>query len=221
MSRPHPVDGGYVILGVLSSGMRRVWRRVQGFRMVIGGKCPPALGRYAIGMPSRAGSAAKLEGWCRSVAAEAQKSPCCRGTIHMPTEPGGEDEVEDVVLREGRAIVLFSVKSSVMDAKAAREAISVAKTMEWYTDYFFEKKGNDYRGGAIRQIDARIRMIQNGKFAAQGIEPHARILPVIVTYDSLGETDALYKWLEICCVKENLLPRATGRSHHAGKDRRV
>ena len=147
----------------------------------------------------------QLEGWCRRLAAEAQRSPICRGKFHMPKAPGGADEVEDVVLKEGRAVVLFSVKSRVMDAKAARESFSVSRTMDWYKKYFFEKKGDDYRGGAIRQIDMRIRMIQEGKFEAQGISRRARILPVIVTYDSLGESDALYKWLEDQCVTERLL----------------
>ncbi len=147
----------------------------------------------------------QLESWCRRLATEAERSPTCRAKFHMPKVPGGADEVEDVVLTEGRAVVLFSVKSRVMEAGAAREAISVSKTMHWYKSYFFEEKGDDYRGGAIRQIDARIRMIQEGRFESQGIMARARILPVIVTYDGLGESDALYKWLEAQCVTEGLL----------------
>jgi hypothetical protein len=123
----------------------------------------------------------------------------------MPRSPGGSDEVEDIVLKEGRAIVLFSVKSRVMDVQAAREAVSISKTMDWYQRYFFESRGNDYRGGAIRQLDKRIGMIRNGQFECDGIGARSRILPVIVTYDALGESDALYKWLAEECSKQDLL----------------
>ena len=146
-----------------------------------------------------------VEAWCRRTAVEAERSPYFRARLHMPATPGGDDEVEDVVLIEGRAVVLFSVKSRVMDAKAAREATSVATTMDWYRDYFFEKRGDDYRGGAVRQLDKRVQMIREGKFEDQGIASTARILPVIVTYDSLGESDPLYRWLEARCAEEGLL----------------
>ncbi|HVV51397.1 MAG TPA: hypothetical protein VHO06_17130 [Polyangia bacterium] len=147
----------------------------------------------------------QVEDWCRRVATEAQKSKSCKGRILMPESPGGEDEVEDVVLLDGKAAVLFSVKSRVMDAKAAREAVSVEKTMSWYRDYFFEDKGDDYRGGAVRQLDRRIGFIRSGRFEHLGIRKNVTILPVIVTYDSLGETDQLYRWIEVECRSRNLL----------------
>jgi hypothetical protein len=150
----------------------------------------------------------QVESWCRDMANAAQASPYCKVRFHMPRTPGGEDEVEDVVVIEGRAIVLFSVKSRVMDAKAARDAISAETTMRWYRDYFFEEKGDDFRGGAVRQLHQRIRLIREGRFTSQGISASARILPVIVTYDSLGESDLLYRWLGIQCAKENLLQGA-------------
>jgi hypothetical protein len=147
----------------------------------------------------------QVEAWCRDLATEASKSTFCKSRFHMPVVPGGDDEVEDVVLIEGRSVVLFSVKSRVMEAQAAREAVSVDTTMKWYRDYFFEDKGDDYRGGAIVQLDKRITMIREGRFESQGIPCNVRILPVIVTYDSLGETDQLYRWLESECETRGFL----------------
>ena len=147
----------------------------------------------------------QLELWCRLMANEAQKSTFCKAKFHLPKAPGGVDEVEDVALIEGRAVVLFSVKSRVMTAQAAHEAFSVSKTLDWYKDYFFENKGDDYRGGAVRQLDRRVQMIREGKFEEYGINRNVRILPVIVSYDSLGESDTLYRWLERQCLAEKLL----------------
>lgn len=147
----------------------------------------------------------QVEAWCREVADAARASPFCKVRFQMPTTPGGQDEVEDVVLIEGKAIILFSVKSRVMEAKAAREAISPETTMQWYKDYFFEERGDDLRGGAVRQLHNRIRMIREGRFTSQGVSASARILPVIVTYDSLGESDLLYRWIASQCETRGLL----------------
>lgn len=146
-----------------------------------------------------------VESWCRDIALEAQRSTFFRAHLHMPQVPGGDDEIEDVVLMEGRAVILFSVKSRVMRADASREAVSVATTMQGYRDYFFDKKGDVFRSGAIRQLDGRVRMIRDGCFENQGIPRNSRILPVIVTYDSLGESDQLYRWLESECAALGLL----------------
>lgn len=146
-----------------------------------------------------------FENWCRLVATEAARSPFVKVSFHMPARPGGEDEVEDVVLIEGSAVVLFSVKARVMDRKAAREAVSVGTTMKWYEDFFFEEKGDDYRGGAVRLLDRRIARIRAGEFEAQGVRRNASILPVVVTYDTLGESDLLYRWLEQECSNRGLL----------------
>lgn len=146
-----------------------------------------------------------LEDWCRLLASQAGKSHLCKVTFQMPESPGGVDEVEDVVAMEGGSAVLFSVKGRVMEAKAARLAVSVGTTLDWYDKFFFEEKGDDYRGGAIRLLDRRIERIRAGEFEPQGVARNVKILPVVVTYDSLGETDLFYKRLERKCAELGLM----------------
>jgi hypothetical protein len=146
-----------------------------------------------------------LEGWCRTLAGEAARSRFCRAGFHMPARPGGDDEVEDVVLVEGRAAVLFSVKGRIMDSKAGREAVSVGTTMNWFANFFFEERGDDHRGGALRLLHQHVERIRSGEFEKHGIDRGMRILPVVVTYDSLGETDVLYHWIEEECRRRGLL----------------
>lgn len=146
-----------------------------------------------------------FESWCRTMAAEAKRSSFCRAKILMPVAPGNPDEVEDVVLLEGNSAVMFSVKARLMHVNASRAAISAKTTLDWYEEYFFEEKGRSYRGGAIRQLDARISMLRRGDFGHLGVSCNLRILPVIVSYDSLGESDLLYRWIESRCATHGLL----------------
>jgi hypothetical protein len=153
-----------------------------------------------------------LEHWCRRIATEASTSARFSATVHMPAKPGDESEIEDVVLIEDGAAVLFSVKGRMMRAEAGREAVSVATTMKWYEDFFFEEKGDDYRGGAIQLLQKRIRRIRAGEFESEGVACTVELWPIVVTYDALGETPLLYRWLEEQCKSRGLLQDAGVRS---------
>ncbi len=145
-----------------------------------------------------------VEYWCRRVAEEASKE--AKGIrIMLPSKPGAPDEVEDVVVIEPGGAVLFSVKSRLVDARASRDAISPDLTIGWFEDFFFEERGDDYRGGAIRMLDGRIEKVRAGTFESLGVASQIRIYPVIVTYDSLGEHDMLYRWIEDRCRHHRLL----------------
>jgi hypothetical protein len=157
-----------------------------------------------------------VEHWCRRVAEEADPGSG-PARVLLPSMPGAPDEVEDVVVIEGTSAVLFSVKSRLVDARAGRDALSAAFTTGWFEDFFFEQRGDDYRGGAIRMLDGRIRKVRAGHFRHLGVDSAFKIYPVIVTFDSLGESDLFYRWLDERCKHHGLLqepnvgPFALGR----------
>jgi hypothetical protein len=140
-----------------------------------------------------------VEDWCRRMADEAAASNQLNARILKPQYPGAKDEVEDVVVVEDDTAILFSVKGRLVEAKVSREAVSPHTIMTWFEKFFFEDKGSEYRGGALRQVSARIDKIRNGDFESLGIAKTIRVVPVIVTYDALGETDFLYHWLKDEC----------------------
>jgi len=148
-----------------------------------------------------------VEYWCRTVAEKARLG-AHSAHILLPSTPGAPDEIEDVVVLEQGAAVMFSVKSRLVDARASRDAISPQLTIDWFEDFFFEKKGNDYRGGAIRLLDSRIGMVRSGTFEHLGVTSQVRIYPVIVTYDDLGDHDLFFRWLEQRCKHHGLLQQA-------------
>jgi hypothetical protein len=129
--------------------------------------------------------------------------------ILIPTHPGAEDEIEDVVVVEGNSIVMFSVKSLMMRENVARHAISRRDVVDWYEKYFFElqtsKEGESFRGGALRQLNKRIDMIREGKFESLGVTRDVKIHPVVVTYDNLCENHIIYEWIERKCKEYGIL----------------
>jgi hypothetical protein len=145
-----------------------------------------------------------VEYWCRRVAEQA-RSGARDARVLLPSKPGAPDEVEDVVVIESGCAIMFSVKSRLVDARAGRDAISPSLTIGWFEDFFFEQRGDDYRGGAVRMLDGRIKMVRTGAFENLGVTANIRIYPVIVTYDNLGEHDMLYRWIEERCRHHNLL----------------
>jgi len=145
-----------------------------------------------------------VEYWCRRVAREVQKChPSAR--ILISESAGSPDEIEDVVVVEGDAAVLFSVKGRLMEARAAREAVSPDLTVDWLESFFFVNKGVDHRGGAVRQLNARIDKLRAGEFEKLGLSRASRVYPVIVTYDNLCALDLHYQWLDQKCQDYQLL----------------
>lgn len=137
-----------------------------------------------------------VEGWCRRVAKEASASGACPGTVLLPTSSGSDDEVEDVVVIEGSNVVLFSVKASMMPVDVGRRAASVDATFAWYEKFFFGARAGRYAPGALKLLDARVTKLRSGEFEKFGVGRTLRVFPVVVTYDSLCETDLLYRWLD-------------------------
>lgn len=146
----------------------------------------------------------KFEQWCRDVADDAAKQRWFKGELLLPSEPGADDEIEDVVLCEGRAAIFFSAKGRLVPEPEARHAKSRSALIDWYEKYFFGAKSAKYRAGVIRQLDARITLLRNGEFEPD-LNRSTRVLPVILTYDSLCEDVLLYRWLEERCVSHGCL----------------
>jgi hypothetical protein len=129
-----------------------------------------------------------FEEWLRKVASWA--------TGPLPEFPGSADEVDDVVIIEGTTTFLFSAKARLVEESVARHAksVRVRMVMDWYEKYFFADGNDDFRGGAARQFDSRIQRTRAGTY--KHVPKDNRIVPILVTYDSLCEEFLLYEWLE-------------------------
>ncbi|MCG8416621.1 MAG: hypothetical protein MJE77_01605 [Proteobacteria bacterium] len=139
-----------------------------------------------------------FEGWCRSVAEDAARQRWFRGELILPSTPGATDEIEDVVLKEGRAAVFFSAKGRLVKESVARWAESRSTLVDWYEEFFFGEKTKDHRVGVVKQLHRRVELLRQGHFEPR-MPRSARVLPVILTYDSLCEDVLLYRWLEERC----------------------
>ena len=146
-----------------------------------------------------------FEDWVRAYATKVREVPGTNVQIVLPTHPGANDEIEDVVVIENSAITMFSAKGRMVREDVARHSLSRRQLLDWYEEYFFEGKNDEFRGGAIRQIRACIDMLRRGDFEDRGITRHVRVHPVIVTYDSLCENQMLYVWLNEKCKTHQLL----------------
>jgi hypothetical protein len=146
-----------------------------------------------------------FEDWCRDLATEAVRSARCHARVILPSTPGATDEIEDVVVVDDGVAVFCSVKGRLMEAKVAREAVSPATVIEWMDKFFFEKKGDEFRGGALRQLSNRIDKLRRGEFESRGLARDIAVVPVVVSYDSVGESDIAYGHLEEGCKKHGLL----------------
>lgn len=146
----------------------------------------------------------QFEQWCRDVAANASEQRWFRGTVVLPSEPGATDEIEDVLHQEGRAAVFFSAKGRLVPEPIARQAKSRSALIDWYEKYFFGAKAAAYRAGVVRQLDARITKLREGHFEPI-LSRSTRVIPVVLTYDSLCEHVLLYRWLERRCEEHGCL----------------
>lgn len=143
-----------------------------------------------------------VEGWCRRVAKAAQERS--KSTIVLSSAPG-VDEIEDIVVLEDGGVVLFSVKATMMAAKVARQSASESETKEWFEKLLFVEGNGRYANGAARLLNTKIGRIRVGEFEEQGIAVNAKVFPVLVTFDSLGESDPLYEWIDERCASLVLL----------------
>ncbi len=145
-----------------------------------------------------------VEGYCRLVANEAAKT-CTRATFVMSEGIGDHTEVEDIVVVEDDSVLLFSVKGSMMTESASRTAATAAPTISWWERFLFAPKARRHPAGALRLLNDRLRRIRAGAFEKVGIPMDAHVYPIVVTYDSLGEHDLLYRKIEQRRRDEGLL----------------
>jgi len=148
-----------------------------------------------------------FESWCREVAQDAAACRWFRGRLLLPSKPGAVDEIEDIVLLEGRAAVLFSVKSRMVAENVARWAQSRTALLDWYEDFFFGTATTTHRQGTARLLNARIDRIRSGDFEPT-LARDARLLPVVVTYDSMCDHELWYDWLCSRCEVHSLFQQA-------------
>jgi len=150
-----------------------------------------------------------FERWAGALAREACTKPHPTERLILPTHPGSQDEIEDVIFLDGDVVALLSAKASTVPESSVKEADSPAAVMAWLTRFFFEApkeaKKNDYRGGAVHLLDKKIAMIRRGEFEARGIPRHATIIPCILAFDNVGESPMLYRWIEANCRIHSVL----------------
>lgn len=143
-----------------------------------------------------------FEKWLRSVARFAE-TKAFKGRLLLSKHPGSEDEIDDVVVLEGNTVVLFSAKARLVGKDVARDAKSKKMVIDWYRSFLFSEEKGAFRVGAVRQFDANINKIRAGAFPE--VPKDARIVPVLVTYDTMCEEYLLYEWIQEQCTALGLL----------------
>jgi hypothetical protein len=153
-----------------------------------------------------------FERWCAMIAEDARREPTFRGRIILPER--GEEDVEDVVVVDGDRVVLFSAKSTLIREGNLKAAKSLADIVAWFRDFFFrsredgEKSG--HRSGAALLLDAAISRVRAGKFEGRGVPAAGLIIPVLISYDYIGEGLGLYQWIDTECEKRGILGARAG-----------
>lgn len=150
-----------------------------------------------------------FEHWCASLADEASKTRKFRDTLILPSSPGAEDEIEDVVMRDGRYVAMFSAKASPVPEASLKTAERVEDVVRWLQRFFFEgqdgARARGYRGGAALLLDRKIQRLRAGDYEGRGLNKDALVLPCIVSFDNVGESGILYKWLDEECRRLGIL----------------
>jgi hypothetical protein len=54
-------------------------------------------------------------------------------------------------------------------------------------------------------LDEKIQRIQTGAYEERGIRKNALIIPVVVSFDKVGESGILYRWIEEECSRLGIL----------------
>ena len=150
-----------------------------------------------------------FERWAGGLAKEASESGAFTGSLILPSAPGAEDEIEDVVVLEGNLVAMFSAKAKLVRETSLKTANFVEDTVEWLHQFFFEDeesaKKRRHRAGAALLLDAKVQKLRNGDYEARGLGRNAIVLPCVISFDNVGESGALYRWLGQQCAERGIL----------------
>jgi|SRR5579871_1078105 len=153
-----------------------------------------------------------FERWCAAIARDAGQEGGFRGRIVVPEK--GQEEIEDVVVVDGERVVLFSAKSTLIREASLKTARSLADVAAWHADFFFltaaRGKATGHRAGAAFLLDGTINRIREGRYESRGVPATGLIIPVIVSYDYIGEGLGLYEWLDEECARRGILGSRAG-----------
>jgi hypothetical protein len=150
-----------------------------------------------------------FERWCARIARDASVRGTFKGKVLLPSSPGAEDEIEDIVVVDRERVVLLSVKASLVPETNLKCAESVNDVITWLRRFFLESaesaKTTGYRAGALWLLDRKVQKIRAGVYEKRGIKKNALVLPVVVCFDNVGECGVLYKWLDEECKRLGIL----------------
>lgn len=74
-----------------------------------------------------------------------------------------------------------------------------------------EAKKSGYRGGAVYLLDRKVQRLRAGEYEKYGLKRDALVLPGVLSFDNVGESGVLYKWLEQESQRRGLLTDARVR----------
>lgn len=148
-----------------------------------------------------------FELYCRYCINLARTSKRFTEQVYMSEAIGGDDEIEDIVVKDGRRVALLSIKSNTIPESKLRQASSQSDVVDWLESWLFAvpQKQAAIRGGAIRQLDQKVRRLREGAYEPV-LDRRAQVYPVIVMYDELGiDNLTAYEWVATRCRAEKLL----------------
>ena len=149
-----------------------------------------------------------FERYCADLARAASASNRFRKNwkLVLPTKPGARDEIEDVILIEDDHAILFSIKSTLLPEGSIHRAKSRSGVIDWLDRFLFSADKNFK--GALRKLSANIDEIRTGEFQEQGLSRTLKILPVLITYDEIGDDVFLHQRIRRLCKEQGLLTQA-------------
>jgi hypothetical protein len=146
-----------------------------------------------------------FEDWIGHVARLASQSPQrdSRTIVTVPTAPGTDGEIEDVVVVRDNKVALISVKTAMIRGELPKEGQDRCGIIQWWKEFLFsEDKGRST--GAIRLLDAKVRALRTGSYEPT-VERKLVVYPILVMYDDLAANLAATRWIARECTRERLL----------------
>lgn len=123
------------------------------------------------------------------------------GIRRVPSEAWGEEE--DIVLTEGNAVFVISVKASSMPEDRLKGSRSVRSAVDWYERFYFGERSRNRRAGALILLEKKIQAIQKQE---KGFPPRPKFYPIVLTYDRLSaDNPGVYRWVAARCNRDGIL----------------